>query len=389
MDTPRRILPVIVIAQLCCTSLWFAGNAILPDILSTFYLEQGFLASLTSAVQLGFITGTLVFAILAIADRFSPSRVFFISSLLAAMLNLVILFDTHSSSLLFSRFMTGFFLAGIYPVGMKIASDYYEKGLGSALGFLVGALVVGTAFPHLLKSLSMSLSWKYVVCATSLLSVSGGLAIILFVPDGPYRKPAQKWDLTAFISGFRNKDFRTTALGYFGHMWELYTFWAFVPLMLGEYNKHFPAAMLNVPLLSFLVIALGGPACVAGGLLSRRYGAKRIATICLCSSCICCLCSPLFLFSSSAYVLVAFLVFWGLVVIADSPMFSSLIAQNAPVASRGTSLTIVNCIGFSITIASIQSLHLLSSVISPQFLYMLLALGPVPGLIALTRKPGV
>jgi MFS family permease len=137
MSTSRPVLPVIVIAQFFCTSLWFAGNAVLPDILSSFHLAPGFLASLTSAVQLGFIAGTLVFALLAIADRFSPSRVFFISALLAAGFNVGILLNSSAAGLLFSRFLTGFFLAGIYPVGMKIASDYYQKGLGRSLRFLI------------------------------------------------------------------------------------------------------------------------------------------------------------------------------------------------------------------------------------------------------------
>lgn len=383
----KRILPTIVLSQFFCTSLWFAGNAILSDIVKTMQLEPGFLAHLTSAVQFGFISGTLVFAVLAISDRFSPSRIFFFSSIIAALFNLAVALDgIQPGGLLLLRFFTGFFLAGIYPVGMKIASDYYQKGLGKSLGFLVGALVVGTAFPHLVKSLTTGLPWKYVLFATSGLSVLGGLAMLLLVPDGPYRKPGQKLQFTAFLHGFRQPPFRSAAFGYFGHMWELYTFWAFVPVMLTAYSTRFPQAQLHVPLLSFLIIASGGAACVCSGLVSQYFGTKRVATVALFLSGLCCLLSPLFLFHNSVFVLIAFLFFWGLVVIADSPLFSTLVAQNAPEESRGTSLTIVNCIGFSITIVSIQLMRVLTGKYDAQYIYMFLAVGPVLGLIALVKN---
>jgi MFS family permease len=273
----NRILVTIVLSQFFCTSLWFAGNAVLPDLTISMHLEPGFLAHLTSAVQFGFITGTLVFAVLTIADRFSPSKVFFVSALIAALFNLAASINGMPAyNILAFRFMTGFFLAGIYPVGMKIASDYFQKGLGKSLGFLVGALVIGTAFPHLLKNLTAALAWKYVLYATSTLSVLGGLAILLFVPDGPYRRYGQPFKITAFLSGFRKQEFRSAAFGYFGHMWELYTFWAFVPVMLSFHNTYFPESELNVPLFSFLIIAFGGLACVASGLLSNPIQPKKL-----------------------------------------------------------------------------------------------------------------
>lgn len=383
----RLILPIIVIAQFFCTSLWFAGNSIISDIARDFNLDQNFLAHLTSAIQFGFITGTLVFAVLTISDRFSPSKVFFLSSILAGLFNLGIsLNNITPAEILLFRFLTGFFLAGIYPVGMKIASDYYQAGLGKSLGFLVGALVVGTAFPHLLKDLIIDFPWKYVLYFTTILSFIGGLSILLFVPNGPYRKSGQKIQLTAFLSGFRKPAFRSVAFGYFGHMWELYTFWAFVPLMLSAYNNYYPETHINVSLMSFLVIASGGLACVFGGMLSQYFGVKRVAALSLFISCLCCILSPFFLLSNSLFLFITFLFIWGISVIADSPLFSTLVAQNAPEESRGTSLTIVNCIGFSITIISIQFINLLSSRISGQYIYMLLAIGPILGLIALLRN---
>ena len=167
----RFILPIIVVSQFFCTSLWFAGNSIISDIINDLHLEENFLANLTSAIQFGFIIGTLGFAILNISDRFSPSLVFFLSSIVAGLFNLGITIENiHSTEILLFRFLTGFFLAGIYPVGMKIASDHFQAGLGKSLGFLVGALVLGTAFPHLLKNFTMGFPWKYVLYATTTLS---------------------------------------------------------------------------------------------------------------------------------------------------------------------------------------------------------------------------
>jgi MFS family permease len=166
-------------------------------------------------------------------------------------------------------------------------------------------------------------------------------------------------------------------------MWELYAFWTFVPVMITSYLRQHPDSKLNVSLLSFLVIASGGLACALSGLVAQRYGAKRIATGSLFLSGLCCLASPLFLSTENALVFCVFLFFWGLVVIADSPLFSTLVAQHAPEESRGSALTIVNCIGFAITIISIQCIGYLSTKLNPQYLYMFLSIGPILGLISL------
>ena len=387
MHTSRRILPIIVIAQFCCTSLWFAGNAVMGNLIEAFELEAGAMGHLTSAVQFGFIIGTLVFALLTIADRFSPSQVFFISAILAAFFNLgtILSFNTFFS-LLGLRFFTGFFLAGIYPVGMKIAADYYQKGLGKSLGFLVGALALGTAFPHLLKGLTHDLPWRLVLISTSSIAVIGGVLILLFVPNGPYRKQSQKPDVTAIFKVFKNQNFRSAAFGYFGHMWEVYAFWAFVPIILLTYLDIHPGTELNIAAWSFFIIGLGGLACVIGGYISQSFGTKKTAATALFLSGLCCLVSPLIITMDSEWLLLGFLIFWGLVVIADSPLLSTLVAQNTEAETKGTALTIVNSIGFAITIISIQILNFLIEVINPSYIYLILAIGPVLGLLALYNK---
>lgn len=385
----KGILPAIVFSQFCCTSLWFASNAVMRDIVDNFHLNEHALEHLTSAVQFGFITGTLLFALLTIADRFPPSRVFFVSAIIGAVFNLGVIAENNQlASLLTLRFLTGFFLAGIYPVGMKIAADYYEQGLGRSLGFLVGALVLGTAFPHLLNSITYVLPWKVVLVITSSLAISGGFLILLFVPDGPFRKAGRRPDLSVIFKVFRNRQLRSAAFGYFGHMWELYAFWTFLPLMLAAF---FPGTALQgkISFWSFVIIGSAGLACVLGGYLSQRTGIKRAASMALFLSCMCCLFSPLFFFIGSAPLFIAFLIFWGMVVVADSPLFSTLVAMNARAETKGTTLTIVNCIGFSITIISIQLLGILKNTVDPAYLYLVLALGPVLGLIALKEKGSV
>ena len=387
MKHSKLVLPIIIISQFCSTSLWFAGNGVMKDLVEAFNLEISAVGHLTSAVQFGFILGTLIFALLTIADRFSPSKVFFVCAIIGSFFNLTTILDNQTIySLITIRFCTGFFLAGIYPVGMKIAADYYDKGLGLSLGYLVGALVIGTAFPHFLKVFDTDVSWQYLLVFISIIAAVGGILMLLFVPNGPYRKVSQKLQLGAWSENFKNKNFRSAAFGYFGHMWELYAFWAFVPLMLSTFLSKNPSLSFNVPLWSFLIIAIGDFACIASGYLSLNYKTKRIAFVALLLSCLCCLVSPFIFQSSSQYLFLGFLLFWGMVVIADSPLFSTLVAQNAIPKFKGTALTMVNCIGFSITIISIQLINYVASIWNPSYIFMLLAIGPIFGLIALYKK---
>ncbi|WP_298552137.1 MFS transporter [uncultured Algibacter sp.] len=381
MAQRKFILPIIVLSQFCCTSLWFVGNAFINDLANSFNLQPSALGNLTSAVQFGFILGTFLFAVFTVSDRYSPSKVFLVSALIASVFNILIVFGNHTLiSLVILRFFTGFFLAGIYPVGMKIASDYYQKGLGKSLGFLVGALVLGTAFPHLLKGFKDFLLWKNMIYITSILATFGGLIMFLLVPDGPYKKRMQKFDVSVFYNVFKIRKFRSAAYGYFGHMWELYTFWAFVPILLKGYAEYHGNALINIPLLSFLIIAIGSLGCVASGYLSQQYAVKNVAFSALTLSCICCLLSPVFFMLNSEITFIIFLMFWGVVVIADSPLFSTLVAQNVAAESKGTALTIVNSIGFAITIVSIQLFSYLVNKVDVQYLFLMLAIGPILGL---------
>lgn len=376
----RHVLPVIVLCQFLCTSLWFAGNAVMPDLTAQFQLPDSALGHLTTAVQLGFIVGTLIFALFSLADRVSPSLVFMVSALLGAACNLTAMVPSNTFlTLWLGRFGTGFFLAGIYPVGMKIAADYFDKGLGRSLGFLVGALVLGTAFPHLLKSGANLGPWQVVLWLTSGLAAAGGLVLWLTVPDGPHRRAAAGFNPRATWQVFKRPDFRSAALGYFGHMWELYAFWAFVPVFLAFYNARH-GVHLPVALWSFAIIGIGFPACIGAGMLSQKWGARRVARAALLSSGLIGLLSPLVWWQGSPVVAVIFLLLWGIAVVADSPMFSAVVAHNAPAEIKGTALTVVNSVGFAVTIVSIQLLTVMYAAGITYYLGILLAVGPVVGL---------
>lgn len=380
MQTKNYHLPILVFSQFAGTSLWFAGNAISKELGQA--AGGTSVAQLTSMVQFGFIAGTLVFAILTLADRFRPSRLFFFSSILAAAANALIIFTARDFFLIsILRFITGFFLAGIYPVGMKIAADRFPQKLGAALGWLVGALVLGTAFPYLLHSQLYELPWKQILLSTSLLATGGGLLVLVFIPSQKSLQSA-RFEPTAFLLLFRSRNFRSVSFGYFGHMWELYTFWAFVPLLLQMHP-----GLNQVSGWSFIIIAAGAAGCVLGGILSKTKGSKAVAFYALVLSGACCLLFPFSIYLPLP-VFLTFMIIWGVAVVADSPQFSTLVAQSALENYKGTALTIVTSIGFAITIASLQLTEIIFSLSNKTT--WLLAAGPLLGLPALYRwrKPG-
>jgi len=382
MKIPKLILPVIVFSQFAGTSLWFAGNAILADLQSTMNVDINDTGIVTSAIQLGFITGTLVFAFFAISDRYSPRKLFLVCSILGSFSNLLIYFIADNLfSLLVLRFITGFFLTGIYPIGMKIAAGWYKKGLGNAIGLLVGALVLGTAFPHLIKSIGGSLPWEQVLFFVSAVSFAGGTLMYLLVPDGPYITSGTKFNPKSIISIFNHRHFRAAAFGYFGHMWELYTFWAFIPIIL-IYYKNENSVELNIFFWSFIIIAAGSLGCIIGGIISKKAGSAKVASFQLLLSGICCLISPL-MFYTSSFVFLSFLIFWGIVVVGDSPQYSAIIALSAPKDLVGSGLTLVNSIGFAITIVSIWVVSQFAGIIDISFILVILVLGPIAGLISM------
>jgi MFS family permease len=378
-QTPRYVLPIIVLAQFAGTSLWFAVNAVMPDL----QIQMGWPASdvgrLTSALQLGFIAGTLVFAVLAIADRFSSRRVFLMCSLAGSLCTLGALAQVDNFlALLMWRATTGFFLAGIYPVGMKIASQWFPKGLGVALGWLVGALVLGSASAHGIRALSSQLPWSSVMLSVAGLAAAGGLMLYTLIPEPPQKSmQAKQLQWQALASLWTDWRVRSSVLGYFGHMWELYTLWVLAPLILAT---RFEGTQLSMA--AFSVIGVGALGCILGGLGAKRWGSAKVATLQLGISGLCCLLAPWFMSASLEWMMV-WLLIWGVTVAGDSPQFSTLTASNAPPHAVGSVLTLTNCIGFGISIVSIELFTSLATWHDFSTLLPWLGLGPLLGILAM------
>lgn len=380
---PRRILPVLVLSQLAGTSVWFAGNAVLGDLQRAWSLTPGQVGLLFAAVNLGFIGGTLAYAIGLVADRFSARLVFFASCMLAALCNVLpVIVDGGFFAMVASRLAVGFFLAGVYPVGMKIAGSWYRQRLGSALGFLVGALVAGTALPHLVRALGAAWSWQHVLSTVSAIAALGGLALLRWVPDGPHLKRGGPIHPRALLVIWRDPKVRASALGYFGHMWELYAVLVAVPAIVALHLG--TASTPMVSLASFAVIGAGAVACVLGGIAGLRFGGARVAVVLLAASGGCGLLAPVML-HAPGYLFWPWLVLWGATVSSDSPQFSALTATNTPPEVVGSVLTLVNSIGFMISAATIQVSTMLLAVWTPGAVLALLAIGPMLGVLAMRR----
>jgi MFS family permease len=383
------VVPTIVVAQLFGTSLWFSTNSAADDLLRAWALAPGDIGRLTNAVQLGFILGTLGFSLSGLADRYPASRIFAICALLGAAANAAFaLLAEGLDSGLALRFVVGLSLAGVYPLGMKLVVSWVPERAGAALAQLVGMLTLGTALPHGVRLVGANWPWQGVILVSSVLALLAA-GLILALGDGPHlkrRHDAPPLRLGAVLLAFGEPRFRSSALGYFGHMWELYAFWTLVPMLILATGLEHSLGPLSG--LSFAVIGIGALGCLAGGQLSHTLGSARVAALALAGSAACCALFPLAA-GWPAPLLLALLLAWGASVVADSPHFSALSARACPPEIVGSALAFQNAIGFGITLVSIHWGTRLMPEWGPRIAWFLLP-GPVLGLIALAplwRRP--
>jgi MFS family permease len=379
-----RALVLLALAELAGMSLWFSASAVTPALKVEWHLSDAAASWLTLAVQLGFVVGTLLSALLNLPDVLRARRLFAVSAFAGAMANAAFaVFATGFGFGVSMRFLTGMFLAGVYPPGMKIMATWFRRGRGMALGVLVGALTLGKASPYLVNAVG-SESWRANVLFVSALALVGGLIVLLFVSDGPLALPPAKFDFAQVRQVFHNRGVRLANFGYFGHMWELYAMWTWTPALLRASfaaGKHSPTLAEAG---TFLVIGAGAFGCVAAGLLADRVGRTLVTSVAMLVSGACCLVVGFF-FQSSPVVLLALMAVWGATVVADSAQFSSCVTELGDPKYLGTALTIQTCLGFLLTLVSINLIPLLVARVGWRYAFAALAPGPAFGIYSMLK----